>query len=201
MNKPFVFSADAHVMEPRDLYLDGLPASLKSQALRATRDEKGAILMGTEDKVIFRMQPVMEEFSGGKRKGIHDLKGRFEDMERDGIDAEICFPSLGLWTYALTDPDAECANIQVYNDWNNEFLSGHLDKFVRCAVLPVRDFSNTVSELKRIAAMGFTAAMLPSVIPTGVPLYNDPAWDEVFKLSGDLGVVFVFVWCFTYVGM
>jgi len=191
MSKSFVFSADAHVMEPSNLYLEALPASLKRQALRATRDDSGTIIMGTEDKVIFRMPAPMVDFSGTKRKGIHDIQGRLKDMALDGIDAEICFPSLALWAYGLTDPEAECANLQTYNNWNNEFLGGHLDKFVRCGVLPVRDLSNTLSELKRVASMGFTAAMLPSSIPMDVPLYNDPVWDAVFKLAGDLGVVLV----------
>ena len=191
MDNIFVFSADSHIQEPGDLYLEALPASLKRHALRATRDEKNAILMGTEGNVIFRMQSVMEEFSGIKRKGIRNIEGRLEDMEADGIDAEICFPQLALWSYALTDPEAECANVQVYNDWCSDFLSGHLHRFVRCGVLPVRDFSNTLEELRRVAAMGFTAAMLPSSIPTGVPMYNDPAWDVVFGLAGELGVVLV----------
>ena len=122
MSKSFVFSADAHVMEPSNLYLEALPASLKRQALRATRDDSGTIIMGTEDKVIFRMPAPMVEFSGTKRKGIHDIQGRLKDMALDGIDAEICFPSLALWAYGLTDPEAECANLQTYNNWNNEFL-------------------------------------------------------------------------------
>lgn len=58
-------------------------------------------------------------------------------------------------------------------------------------MLPVQDFSNTKDELRRLAGLGFTAAMLPAVTPPNVPRYNDPKWDEVFALAGELGVVFV----------
>jgi predicted TIM-barrel fold metal-dependent hydrolase len=112
-------------------------------------------------------------------------------MESEGIDAEIVFPSSGLWTFMIVDPDTELATTQIYNDWNTGFFSGHLDKFVRCGILPVRDFANTVAEMKRIAAMGFTAAMLPSIVPPGVPDYNDEAWDPVFEAGQALKIVFV----------
>jgi predicted TIM-barrel fold metal-dependent hydrolase len=57
--------------------------------------------------------------------------------------------------------------------------------------LPVRDFSNTVSELKRLGGLGYTAAMLPTVTPAGVPRYNNELWDPIFELAGELGIVFV----------
>jgi len=55
----------------------------------------------------------------------------------------------------------------------------------------VRDFKNTIAEMKRLAKMGFTCAMLPASTPTGMPKYNDEAWDEIFELGGELGLVFV----------
>lgn len=190
MSRPFVFSADSHIMEPNDLFLEGLPASLRRHAIRAEKQEN-AIVTRTDEQVIYRLRPQMIELAGEKRIGVRELPGRLLDMEKDGIDAEICFPSLALWTYALADEQAELASTQIYNDWNNRFLGAHLDKFVRCGVLPVRNLAETVPELKRIAAMGFTAAMLPSSTPKGVPRYNDAAWDPVFAAAGEAGVVLV----------
>jgi len=112
-------------------------------------------------------------------------------MKFEGIDAEIVFPSAGLMSFMIENPEAELASAQIYNDWNNGFFSGHLDKFIRCGILPVRDFRNTVSEIKRIAGLGFTAAMLPSLMPPGMADYNDPAWDEVFEAGQQHGIVFV----------
>lgn len=189
-NQPFIFSADSHLVEPNELFLDGMPASLKRHALRAVK-EGDMIVTRTEEQVIYRLKPQMIELVGEKRIGARDLGGRLQDMARDGIDAEICFPSLGLWTYALTDPEAELATTQIYNDWNNSYLSGHLDTFVRCGVLPVRRLTDTVAELKRLGQLGFSAAMLPSVTPTGVPRYNSAEWDPVFAAAAELGIVLV----------
>ncbi len=198
--KPFIFSADSHVMEPKTLFLDNLPASLKSHAIH-TKKVDDALITGTEHKTIYRLRVGKKDenkLGDNERLGIRDLGGRLIDMEKDGIDAEICFPSLGLWLYCLDDAEAEAASCKIYNDWNAGYFDGHLDRFVRCGVLPVQDFSNTLEELKRLAALGFTAAMLPAVTPPGIPKYNDEKWDPIFHLAGELGVVFV---CHTGTGL
>ena len=191
--KPYVFSADSHIMEPATLFQDGLPASLKSHAIHA-RKEGEYLITGTVDKIIYRLrvgQHREKELGDAQRKGIREIAGRLEDMELEGIDTEICFPSLGLWLYCLDSPEAEAASARIYNDWNHRFLKDHPTRFVRCGMLPVLDFSNTLEELKRLASLGYTAAMLPAVTPQKIPKYNDPQWDPVFALAGELGVVFV----------
>ncbi|MDE2462618.1 MAG: amidohydrolase [Alphaproteobacteria bacterium] len=197
----FVFSADGHVVEPPDLFLEGLPASMKPLAIHSEKREDYLCTV-SGDKVIFRLRlrpggnseaTSMRGDAAPARKAIgsNNIAGRLKDMEDEGISAEIVFPSLGLWTYALENPDVEQATTEVYNNWNDSFFSGHTDTFVRCGILPVRDLSNTVYELKRIAAKGFTAAMLPSITMKGIPAYNDPAWDPIFHAAGELGVAFV----------
>ena len=191
--KHFVFSADSHVMEPRTLFLDELPASLKSHAMQARKIDD-FIVTGTDHKVIYKLRVGFNDekkLGDNERLGIRDLGGRLIDMEKDGIDAEICFPSLGLWLYCLDDPEAEAASCRIYNDWNDGFLGSHLDRFVRCGMLPVQDFSNFRAELRYLASKGFTAAMIPAVMPKNLPKYNDPKWDELFALAGELGIVFV----------
>lgn len=191
--KDFIFSADSHIVEPADIFLEGLPASLKQHAIR-TRHEGDYLLTGTDDKIIFRLRVGKHretELGDNKRRGAKEIAGRLEDMELEGIDAEICFPSLALWLYGLEHPEAEAASARVYNDWNHGFLKDHPSRFVRCGVLPVLDFSNTVAELEYLAARGYKAAMLPAVSPQGLPKYNDEKWDPVFAKAASLGIVFV----------
>jgi predicted TIM-barrel fold metal-dependent hydrolase len=192
--KPFTFSADSHVLEPGDLFTAGLPASLKRHAIH-TRHEGDMMIAGTEDKIVFRLRlgPQRETPFGEntQRQGLRDLKGRLADMEIEGVDAEICFPTLGLWLYHLDDPEAEAASARLYNDWNDQFLAPHRDRLVRCGMLPVLDFSNTIAELEYLAAKGYRAAMLPAVSAAHMPKYNDEKWDPVFAKAASLGIVFV----------
>jgi len=207
----FVFSADAHVVEPKDIFDRDLPPSLKQYGIRSERQGDHICTLAGE-KVLHRTRiikrenaaPPNEESRGvalakgeevvrlhAVAKGQIDIAGRLEDMALDGIDAEIPFPSTCLYTYGIEHPETELATAQIYNGWNNQHFGGHLDRFVRCGVLPVRNLDNTLAELKRLAGLGFTAAMLPCVTADGIPKYNDEAWDEVFALGAALGVVFV----------
>jgi predicted TIM-barrel fold metal-dependent hydrolase len=191
--KPFVFSADSHIMEPGNIFLDGLPASMKKYAIR-TQMEGDYLTTRTEEKIIYRLrvgQHREKALGDNERKGIREIAGRLDDMNLEGIDSEICFPSLGLWMYAIDDPEAEAASCRLYNDWNDQFLGQHPERFVRCGMLPVNDFALTVAELEYLASKGFTAAMLPAVTPGHLPKYNNEEWDPVFAKAAELGIVFV----------
>jgi predicted TIM-barrel fold metal-dependent hydrolase len=200
----FIFSADGHIIEPQTLFTDALPPSLRDHGLHAeARDNHMFVMAGK--RVISKMalnrpQPKLspdgqepEQFGRANRLGARDIAGRLIDMEHEGIDAEICFPSAGLFAFLIDDPEAELATAQVYNDWNNRFFGAHQEKFVRCGLLPVRDLRHTVAEIERLAGMGYTAAMLPSLIDPaiGLRLYNDEAWDPVFEAGQNHRVVFV----------
>ena len=201
MTKPFVFSADGHIVEPAELYMEGLPPALRPQGIHV-RVEDGFRFVMAGSKVmsksaINKPPPKLDEkgevFGRSNRLGVREIPGRLIDMQEEGIDAEIVFPSQGLFIYLLDDPDAELASARLYNDWHADFFKDHTEIFVRCGILPVRDFKNTVAEIKRLAGIGFTSAMLPSLIETnsGLPLYNDEAWDPVFEAAQQAGMVLV----------
>ncbi len=197
----FVFSADGHITEPSDLLTEGLPPSLRPFGVRAEkRGDYMFMLAGdkvTSKRPMNRPPVIMgqdgEEFGRANRKGAREVPGRLEDMKLDGIDAEIVFPSLALTAFLIENAEAELATAQVYNDWHDRMFAGHTREFVRCGILPVRNLEYTVAEIKRLAAMGFTSAMLPSRIErsSGLPFYTDPAWDPVFEAGQEHGIVFV----------
>jgi predicted TIM-barrel fold metal-dependent hydrolase len=197
----FVFSADGHVAEPSGLFMEGLPASLRQYGMHAEVQD-GYRLMMAGQKVLSKMNmnrpppdPNAKDEPLGRpnRLGVRELPARLEDMKAEGIDAEIVFPSQGLFVSLIENPEAELASCQLYNDWNNGFFAGHLQTFVRCGILPVHDLNNTVAEIRRLAGLGFTAAMLPSLIEASnkLPAYNSEAWDPVFEAGQETGMVFV----------
>ena len=79
MTRPFVFSADAHIAEPPDLYLDGLPKHLQHWAFNVEVEGKNFILK-IGDKV--RLQfidgagaKVELEIGAGKPRGARTTFG------------------------------------------------------------------------------------------------------------------------------
>jgi predicted TIM-barrel fold metal-dependent hydrolase len=186
----FVFSADGHIMEPGDVFSSALPVSLRPKAIVAQREDDYMVTR-SGDQIIHRFRIIQTyDYGGRSLLGIRELAGRKLDMEKDGINAELVFPSLGLWTFTLEDPELELATTEIYNNWCSKFFADDRDTFVPAGILPVRDFANTLGEIKRAAALGFTTLMLPSVTPEGIPAYNSEKWDPIFHLAGELGVVF-----------
>ena len=186
----FVFSADAHIVEPPSIYADSMPAHLKAFTPNAKRDGN-KLLMRIGEKVMHSTW-LGEGSIDRPTKGQLNLDRRLEDMEADGISGELLFPTTALMTYFIEDPEGEAAVARIYNDWLLDHVRGRRDIWVPAAVLPVRSLALTLAELQRVAALGYTSAMLPVVAPTGtisVPRYNDASWDPIFAAAARLGVV------------
>lgn len=188
----FVFSADAHVNEPLDLFSAGLPAHLKHLAIHVTRDDNYRDVRLGEEKIIHRMRisTGTGASTGHKRQGGNDINLRIQDMEVDGVDAELIFPQLGMWMYSIEDAEGELASARLYNDWLMSHFKDHLDRFVPAAALPVRDFNNTLAEFQRVKDMGYTAVLLPAITPAGVAKYNSAEWDPVFAFGAANSIPF-----------
>lgn len=184
----FVFSCDAHIQEPRTLFADNMPAHLAAFVPSAARDDR-SITLKVGDRIVHRVA-LGEGSVGRDPRGHSDLVARLADMEKDGIDAELLFPTLGLLVYFIEDSEAEMVAARVYNDWLIAETAKRRDIYVPTALLPARDLSNTLEEINRIAALGYTAAMLPVASPGEIPLYNDPNWDPIFAAAARLGIVF-----------
>ena len=196
----FVFSADGHVVEPADLFDTQVPASLRKFGLRSEKVD-GMMVSYAGDHVTMRrplasapprLGPDGEPFGRPDRRGNREMEWRLKDMALDGVDAEIMFPSLGLTAFMIKDPDAELATAQAYNNWNHELLKDWTSTFVRCGIVPVRSPAYAVQEMERLAALGFTTAMIPSIIDpvSGLPQYTSDYWDPIFEAAQRLNLVF-----------
>jgi predicted TIM-barrel fold metal-dependent hydrolase len=192
--KPFIFSADAHIAEPPDLYRDALPAHLQQWALSTEVDGDSIVILMGETKLLKVYRNFHDHKTGQldcpdvRRLGGRNLDARLKDMERDGVDAELCYPSLGLQLPRILDREAARISHEAYNNWAWEYTDGLRDKLVATAMIPVRDMDDALAETKRVLAMGYRTICLPSVVFEGTPNYNDPVWDPIFALCGEAGV-------------
>ena len=103
--------------------------------------------MTADGKDLHRMQ-IGDGNSDNPRIGGTSPELRFQDMRKDGIDAELIFPNLGMMTYAIDDAELSFACMQVYNDWLIKNFGAHPDTFVPTAVLPMRDVAQTLDEFR-----------------------------------------------------
>jgi predicted TIM-barrel fold metal-dependent hydrolase len=212
--KPFVFSCDAHIAEPPTLFLDKLPAHLQKWALhQEAGDGYRIIKMGDIEalkvKTDFHSHKTGQGDDGPKedrscvdeketfisdcavdtkRRGARDMALRLADMDRDGIDAELVFPSLGLILPRIPDREAQVESCKVYNDWALEYCAASGGRLVAAAMIPCIDLDDALAECKRTEAMGYAAFCLWE----GMDNYNEPAWDPIFAFAAEKGIPLVF---------
>ncbi len=183
--KPFLFSCDSHINEPKTLWLDKLPPSMKDRGLATKKDEK-YFYLEANGQTLMRMQ-IADGVSGNEKIGRYEIEPRLKDMAADGVDAEIIFPTMGLVMSRLGDRDLEMASCEIYNDWLMGHFRNHLDTFVPAAILPVSSIEDTVAELRRCIALGYTSSMIPAGLPSAAPAYNTEAWDPLWEVASEAG--------------
>jgi predicted TIM-barrel fold metal-dependent hydrolase len=109
-------------------------------------------------------------------------------MDRDGVDAELVFPSLGLLLPRIPDREAQRESCKIWNDWAWEYCQGLPGRLIPAAMIPCIDLSDALAECERTIAMGYAALCLWE----GMENYNDPAWDPIFALAAAHSVPLVF---------
>src|ERR1041385_5363104 len=154
-----VVSADAHVLEPTDIWSTWLPKQYLDKAPKLAQDVDGGdawLFAGAvdPDPIGLVTTPGMPwdqfRWTGVKyrdaRPGCYDGAERLKDMAIDGVDAEVLFPPQRTIGHFLGDADDDFvrAGIEAYNN----FL---FDQF--CASDPTR-----LVGLAQISSLGVRSA-------------------------------------------
>ncbi len=121
MSKIWANSADSHVLEPADLWLQSLPARLAERAPRSERGDKYEILYIDGERVDRQLNDFMDAM---RPPGARDLQVRLKDLDQEGVWGQLAFPSMGFWTVKITDPELARETVRAWNDWAHaEILS------------------------------------------------------------------------------
>jgi len=213
--RPFVFSCDAHIAEPADLFTSRLPAHLQKWAIHPGPADDRYRLTMIGDEVILKVLTNFHSHKTGqgdagpqedkscadasqnfvsdcavdtKRRGARDLALRAEDMDRDGVDAELVFPSLGLMLPRIADREGQVESCKIYNDWARDYCAPLRDRLIPAAMIPCIDLDDALAECKRTAAKGYAAFCLWE----GLDNYNEACWDPIFAYAGEQNIPIVF---------
>jgi predicted TIM-barrel fold metal-dependent hydrolase len=188
-----LISADGHVMEPPDMWTSRAPAKYQDRVPRMERFEKGDawIVPGREPTgfnwgtCAGRRPDEMgiwcrfEEINAG----CYDAKARLDELDLDGVDAEVLFPNGSIdFAFSSDDPDYHLTMVQIYNDWLSDFCAVDPDRFGGCALLPAIDPGTAVKEIERLADNPGIRAWLIKTYPHGDSVLkpeDDPVWAAV----------------------
>ena len=130
MTKP-VISADSHIAEPPNCYLDFIDPKFRDRAPHMIEHEKYGdifVIDGLDQPVPMGLVAAAgrkpEELKPGGMKfadlprSSWDAKYRVADQDRDGVAAELIYPTVGMMLCNHPDVDYQVACFNAYNRWN-----------------------------------------------------------------------------------
>ncbi|HXH82242.1 MAG TPA: amidohydrolase family protein [Candidatus Tectomicrobia bacterium] len=194
-----IISADSHVTEPPGTYVDRIDRRYRDRAPRLVRDpSRGDVF---EIDGLDRPVPMgLIAAAGRPAESLRMFGARFEDMhrggwdpdarladqDRDGVSAEILYPTVGMLLCNHPDRDFMHACFEAYNLWIAEYSAAHPDRLLGIGQTAFRSVEDAIADLARIRALGLRGVMLPGE-PAAAD-YDDPMYDPVWEAAVDLGL-------------
>jgi len=163
-------------MESEDLWTSRLPKRLADRAPRTERGEKYEIVY-VDGKQLSRQ---LNDFMDAMRPpGFKDLTIRLQDLDQEGVWAQLAFPSAGFWTVNIEDAELSRVCARAWNEWSNEEVTGVQDRIFTPAIVPLVEVADAVAELEWAAENGYQSIFLPCTMPAekewGLDIW-EPLW-------------------------
>jgi predicted TIM-barrel fold metal-dependent hydrolase len=189
-------SADSHVTEPPDCYSLRLESKFRDRAPYLVNDPvKGAqfVIEGMTPIRIGSLAAAGVPASEIKKqqarsfdmlhRGGWDPKARIADMERDGVAAEVIYPSVGMAVFFTPDIELAAACCRAYNLWLEEYCSAVPDRLFGIGQSAAVSPQELIEDIRRIKAQGLRGVMLP--LEPGVSDFDDPMYDEAWAAAAE----------------
>ena len=190
-------SADSHITEPPNCYIDYIEAKYRDTAPHVVDDPKRGevyVIDGMEGSIPMSLvaaagkDPSELSTRGAKFDQLHrggwDPKARAADQDRDGVAAEVIYPSVGMVLCNHPDPHYKRACFDAYNRWLQEFCEGLPGRLFGQPQITMASPESGIEEVRQAKDMGFKGVML-----VGSPDHEDyhhPDYDPFFEAVVDL---------------
>ena len=188
-----VIDADGHVVELPTIWQEYAEPRYRDRAPTFAVDEHGDPCQVFDGKIISRhairlSQEPDGSFGAAARPGGWDPKHRLQDMDSEGIDVAVLFPSLAFFLCEADDHDLEAALCRAYNDWLADYCKADRRRLVGISLLPLGDLDLAIAELERSTErLGFRGAFFRPNPYAGRPIHH-PANERFWQCAESLGV-------------
>jgi predicted TIM-barrel fold metal-dependent hydrolase len=194
-----IISADSHITEPANTYLDHIESRWKDRAPRMERREgmgdvfvvdgmakpvpMGLVAAAGKPAEEIRLHGVLFE---QMHRGGWDPEARLADQDRDGVAAEVLYPTVGMVLCNHKDLDYKKACFDAYNRWIAQYCAAHPERLIGCGQTAMRTPEEGIRDLEAIRAAGLRGVMMPG--HPGVQDYDSPVYDDLWRAAIDLGM-------------
>ena len=194
-----IISADNHITEPPELWVSRAEPKFKDRVPQV-HNVDGSDAWICEGKSIggvgggsgdigrrFEDPGSMGLKLGEHRKGGWIPEEHVKDLDIDGVDVSIIYPTVASLLYNVKDSELLDSICRTYNDWVGEFCAAFPKRLKGIAMLNVDDVGVGVKELERAHKLGFVGAMIPCYPPED-RLYDQPMYDPLWAAAQGLGM-------------
>lgn len=198
--------ADAHVLESTDVW-ERLPKAQRSRITltpmtddpQLSRNSVGCdtAVDGTYVPLVMgdvprsrRFEKLVPGFKSKYKPGAGtDPKQYLIDLDVEGLDRVVIYPTLFLWTTWMPKVDAQMSAdmARAYNDWMYDFSSIDRRRLSPVAAIAPHDIDAAIAEVKRCADRGFVGVFVrPN--PFEGRTIGDPHYHRLYEVLEDLGM-------------
>lgn len=201
MENPCIISADSHVTEPANLWIDRMDKKYRDHVPKVIENPNGSghlfVAPGLNPvpaSGVFATGRSGQELKEHLTKGYDtappggwDPVERIKDQDIDGVEAEVLYPSLGMALFLMEDANLQRACFRAYNDWIVDFCSYNPKRLHAAALISLEDVSEGVNDLECYAKLGLKSAMIWCSPPAEKP-YSSKVYDPFWQVAQDLQI-------------
>ncbi|MCP5181518.1 MAG: amidohydrolase family protein [Pseudomonadales bacterium] len=192
-----VISADSHITEHPDTYSAFIEARWKDKAPRLVNaGERGDVFVidGMDRPIAMGLVAAAgkkpEEITEAGvtfaelHRGGWDPVARLADQDRDGVSAEIIYPTVGMLLCNHPDFAYKDACFAAYNRWIAGYCAQAPARLLGCGQTAATDPASTVADLHAIKALGLRGVMMAG--NPGQEDYDSEIWNPVWEAAIEL---------------
>lgn len=185
-----IIDADAHVLEPNDMWEKYLEPAFQDYALSPDLKVNGEeIFFRYSDKLRDEVAIKVVQDRPMSVSNHFDSESQVREMKKMGIDIAFLYPSIGLWILAIDTmtPQLAGAFTRAYNNWLQDFCDYDPQILKGIGAINLHAPEEMVPELQRIAKFGWKAVVVrPN--PIKGRLLSDPSYEPFWGECERLGI-------------
>jgi predicted TIM-barrel fold metal-dependent hydrolase len=202
--------SDGHILEHPTAMPDYAPAEYRERIWHITTDADGnetlhfdgdempANFLASAGTAGMSDEERVRAFTGEMRytevrPAAYNAKARLQDMDEDGIDLAVLYPTMLLGLQSKTDVPFTVAQSQAYNRWASDHTQEGEGRLFAAGAVPAmhhpEDVQGVADEIRAVAEMPGMVSVFMRPNPTVEwKNFNDPVYDPIWQAAQDTGL-------------